>query len=229
MQFVQESRAIPLGPATGGANRGSRGAISDRSKVRNDAELRTMSAVTDSLTTLQRIAAGDSSAVAEFVDRYSGWVMSIARGYVQDLALAEDAVQEIFLEVWKNASRYDPSIASEATFVATVARRRLIDMHRKRQRRPQIEAVEVEAAGGFDDGGIDRVELRDEAALAAEAIDQLKPDQRDLLRMWIMEGLTHGEIAERTGRPLGTVKSHLRRGLMKVRELLGVTDDEEAS
>lgn len=155
--------------------------------------------------------------------------MSIARGYVQDLALAEDAVQEIFLEVWKNASRYDPSIASEATFVATVARRRLIDMHRKRQRRPQIEAVEVEAAGGFDDGGIDRVELRDEAALAAEAIDQLKPDQRDLLRMWIMEGLTHGEIAERTGRPLGTVKSHLRRGLMKVRELLGVTDDEEAS
>lgn len=178
------------------------------------------------LTTLERIAAGDSGAVSEFVDKYGGWVLSIAKGYVQDAALAEDATQEVFIEVWKNAGRYDPSIASEATFIATIARRRLIDAHRRRQRRPQTEAVEVEAAGS-DDGGIDRVELCDEAARATQAMERLKPEQRDLLKMWVMEGLTHGEIAERTGKPLGTVKSHLRRGLLKVRELLGVPDENE--
>ncbi|MEX1025841.1 MAG: sigma-70 family RNA polymerase sigma factor [Planctomycetota bacterium] len=183
----------------------------------------------DSPTLLQRIASGDAGAIEEFVDRYGGWVLSLAKGYVHDIELAEDATQEVFIEVWKNADRYDPAIASEATFVAMLARRRLIDAHRRSERRPRIEAVEPESVGQSDDGGIDGVDLRDEVARANDALSRLKPEQRELLKMWVVDGMTHGEIAELTGHPLGTVKSHLRRGLVRVRDILGTAGEGVSS
>lgn len=165
---------------------------------------------------LERVAAGDQRAVQECIDAYGGLVWSLARRFFRDTAEAEDAVQEVFLSLWKTAHRFDPKVASEATFVAMVARRRLIDRLRKRTRHPEtaMETTEVPM------GRSEKMEMHDEARWALEAFSELGDDQQRVLRMAIHHGLSHERIAESTGMPLGTVKTHIRRGLIRVREVL---------
>lgn len=165
---------------------------------------------------LERVATGDQQAVQECIDAYGGLVWSLARRFFRDSAEAEDAVQEVFLSLWKTAHRFDHKVASEATFVAMVARRRLIDRLRKRARGPETSAETFEAAVERSE----RVELSDEARWALEAFSELGEDQQRVLRMAIHHGLSHERIAESTGMPLGTVKTHIRRGLIRVREVL---------
>jgi RNA polymerase sigma-70 factor (ECF subfamily) len=169
---------------------------------------------------LQRIAAGDSAAVKDCLDRYGPLVWSLARRFAPDTASAEDAAQEIFVALWKNARRFDPGVASETTFVATVARRRLIDRWRAAGRTPPVAPLDeaVELPGG---GSRERVEAALDAARAARAIAQLPAEQRRVLELAVVDGKSHSEIARETGIALGTVKSHVRRGLLRVRELLG--------
>ena len=95
-----------------------------------------------SLSVLERIAAGDESAVRECMDQYGGLVWTLARRFSESAADAEDASQEIFLEIWKSAARFDPARGSESVFVTTVARRRLIDRLRARKRRPPTEVYD---------------------------------------------------------------------------------------
>lgn len=177
--------------------------------------------MTDSPTLLERIAAGDSSAVQEFLDAYGGLVWSIVRRRVLPDA-AEDVVQEIFVDVWRSAARFDPERASEAAFVTTIARRRLIDHQRKTGRRiddVELEATEHEVAESSTE--LERVELADEVQLAEAVLEELRPDQRRVLRLAVVDGLSHAQIAAATRMPLGTVKSHVRRGLERVRARLG--------
>lgn len=174
------------------------------------------------LALLTRVASGDPGAVRDCLARYGGLVWSIARRF--EGPDAEDAVQEIFLDLWKSAARFDPQIASEAAFVAMIARRRLIDRRRTQQRRPATEAIDAIAAEPAADAarGPDSCA---EAAQAARALDRLRPEQRRVLVL-ATHGLSHGEIAERTGMPLGTVKAHARRGLQSIRAaLLGVQEE----
>jgi RNA polymerase sigma-70 factor (ECF subfamily) len=170
---------------------------------------------------LPRVASGDPTAVKACLDKYGALVWSLARRMCRSGTDAEDAVQDIFVSIWKNAARYDSTKGSEVTFVATIARRRLIDRVRQVGRRP------VES--GFDgDSGVavsaeraeTPVELRDEVTLANRALSELSEDQRRVLQMSIGHGLSHEKIAEATGIPLGTVKTHIRRGLIRVRSLL---------
>ena len=164
---------------------------------------------------LSRVAAGEPAAVRECIARYGGLVWSLARRFAP--SDAEDAVQEIFVDLWKSAARFDPETAAEPTFVAMVARRRLIDRRRKDQRRRDTDPLpEVPPAAITED----RPELGAEAALAARALDQLRPEQRQVLILTACHGLSHEEIAASTGMPLGTVKAHARRGLLRVREVL---------
>jgi len=169
---------------------------------------------------LERIAAGDHAAVKECMDVYGGLVWSLARRYNYSAADAEDATQEIFLEIWRSASRYDATLGAESVFIATIARRRLIDRLRAAKRRPPTEEFDeeftVEASLDAPDSG----PLAVDAAIAARALAQLGADQRQILLMGVVDGLTHSEIATATGKPLGTVKTQLRRGLIKVRALL---------
>lgn len=167
---------------------------------------------------LPQVAAGDPRAVEECIARYSGLVWSLARRMVGPEA--EDAVQEIFIELWKNAGRYQESIAAEATFVAMVARRRLIDRRRRSERQPLV-ALETDSADLLATDG-DLVEHGAEAALAARAIRQLQDKERQVLWMSVGQGLSHSEIAERTKLPLGTVKTYARRALMRVRDRLRI-------
>lgn len=171
-------------------------------------------------TLLQRVAAGDRGAVRECIDRFGGLVWSLARRGGFSDAEAEDAVQEIFVELWRFADRYDPGVASEAAFVAMVSRRRLIDRRRRLTRRPDQHPL-PEVTPGAKDAGFEGAGTSEEAHRAARAIEQLAPDQQKVLRLSIVHGLSHEKIATSLNMPLGTVKTHARRGLMRVREMLG--------
>jgi RNA polymerase sigma-70 factor (ECF subfamily) len=169
---------------------------------------------------LQRVADGDEAAVQECFDEFGGIVWSLARRMIPRGEDPADAVQEIFIELWRKADRYDPDIASEKTFVAMLTRRRLIDRIRKSGRTPNSAELD-EAAHIPNDDRPDPVELSEEAARIRELMKELSPDQQRVLRLSINEGWSHRQIAENLDMPLGTVKTHVRRGLMRVRELLG--------
>jgi RNA polymerase sigma-70 factor (ECF subfamily) len=138
---------------------------------------------------------------------------------------AEDAVQEIFVDIWKNAAKYDPQQASETTFVAMIARRRLIDRIRHAGRRISADSIEDVLAEPAD-GSDGKLQTSIEADEAARALDALRPEQRQVLQLSIVQGLSHQEISDATGMPLGTVKTHARRGLLQARELLGLSGAE---
>jgi RNA polymerase sigma-70 factor, ECF subfamily len=170
---------------------------------------------------LKRVANGDSGAVKEVMDQFGGLVWSLARRSCYNPADAEDATQEIFLDIWKSASRYDESKGSETLFVAMIARRRLIDRIRRQGREPYME--DVDAPGlELPTRNDSEAETFTEAALAAKAVATLKPAQQRVLELGLLQGLSHSEIADVTGMPLGTVKTQMRRGLIRVRELMQV-------
>jgi RNA polymerase sigma factor (sigma-70 family) len=173
------------------------------------------------LTILERIAAGDPQAVDECLDQYGGLIWSLARRSSTVYADAEDAVQEILLEIWRCASRFDSQVASETAFIATIAKRRLIDRHRRRSRAVDVAPLEEEPALPAR-ALSDTVELQEEAERVHVVMGRLRDDERRVLELSLMEGLTHRQISEATSLPLGTVKSHARRGLNRLREMLGV-------
>ena len=170
---------------------------------------------------LQRVANGDGDAVKECLDKYGGLVWSIARKMLRNADEAEDAVQEIFVDIWKNAVRFDPGLASETTFIAMIARRRLIDRIRYSTRRISADSLDDVLLEPFTRSD-QTMQMSIEAQQAAEAMRELRPEQQQVLRLSIVQGMSHQEISEATGMPLGTVKTHARRGLLHVREVLGL-------
>jgi RNA polymerase sigma-70 factor (ECF subfamily) len=164
---------------------------------------------------LADVAAGRPGAVARCVDRYGGLVWTLARRMSPTDEDARDAVQEVFVDLWTHAHRFDPERGTEPGFVTLVARRRLIDRHRAATRRPpwgQVSAPVVRPA---------RAEALVDASRIGEAIDALAPAEREVLTLSLLEGLSHQEIANRTGSPLGTVKDRIRRSLRRVRDAFG--------
>ena len=174
----------------------------------------------DTASLLERIASGDERAVQECMDRYGGLVWSICRRLCKNVDDAEDAVQEVFVDLWSSASRFDSTVASEETFVAMIARRRVIDRWRKKRREPKSEVIS-EITDPSAPTEPDSVEIRDEAARVQSLMTRLRPEQKEILDLSIFGGLSHRDIATELNLPLGTVKTHVRRGLMRVREMLG--------
>lgn len=166
---------------------------------------------------LPKIAAGDSSAVEQFVKRYERVIWWMARQYAGNDP--EDAVQEVFLALWQNAAKYDEGKAKESTFVGMIARRKLIDRYRKVKRRPVTQTIETAPEATF--GIQPALEQEAEVALATRLMNrELRPEQRSVIKLSVFEGMSHREIADRTGIPLGTVKTHIRRGLTQLRQLM---------
>jgi RNA polymerase sigma factor (sigma-70 family) len=167
---------------------------------------------------LPRLAAGEARAMNACIDRFGSLVWSIVRRTVKDQSDAEDLVQEVFTEIWKKAGFYDPDVASEATFIALVARRRAIDHLRRSGRQPGFEPLE--AAETIPDAVVPSAPVQCDAEALKSSISSLPEETRTLFRMFFDEGFTHPEIAGKTGLPLGTVKTRLRRGLLTLREQL---------
>lgn len=168
---------------------------------------------------LSRVAAGESDAMAKCVDQFGPLIWSAAKRFLGSSHEAEDAVQEIFIHLWREAHRFDPSLGSESTFIMVIARRRLIDWRRRMGRQPQLAeldsvedtAEEKETVEGSDD----------EAELAVRLLRSLPSEQQRVIELSLRDGHTHQEISSRLAMPLGTVKTLLRRGLLRMRQALG--------
>jgi RNA polymerase sigma-70 factor (ECF subfamily) len=141
---------------------------------------------------------------------------------------AEDATQEIFLDIWRSAARYDASQGTDKVFIATIARRRLIDRLRKSSAEPPMEPVE--SLESVEWGASPSVsETSTEAEQAQKALAELRPEQRQVLELGLLHGLSQTEISARLNMPLGTVKSFMRRGLIKVREQMNIAAEGVAA
>ena len=172
---------------------------------------------------LARIAAGDSDAMQACLDHYGGLVWSLSRRFFANQTEAEDAVQEVFVELWKHADRFDASRGSEPTFVATVARRRMIDCRRRSGKTPEMTPWIEEHSPRSAEQAPDWVEVSEEAAIVRREMTKLSSEQQHVLELAIEGGHSQSEIAQQLGLPLGTVKTHARRGLMCLRGLLSAS------
>ena len=171
-------------------------------------------------TLIVKVAAGDRDAFAEFYDRWSGRLLALIVRILVDRAQSEEVLQEVFLEIWRSAASFSPERGSARAWVVTMARRRAVDRVRSSQ---AARDREEQWRGYMPD--IDLTVQAVEDSLAGEdvrrALDAVGEPQRSTLVMAYFTGLTHTEIARRTGVPLGTVKTRIRNGIARLRKEMG--------
>ena len=166
---------------------------------------------------LAKVASGDPEAFEELINKYGNLIWSIARRYLSNQNEAEDAVQEIFVALWQSAGRFDPNKASEITFISMITRRRLIDNLRKNNKHKVLKSIEDSLS---DDVFSQKSNLEENAeiSLVIRALKKLDIQDQELLSLSIYQGFSHLEIAKLLNLPLGTVKTKIRRNLMKIRD-----------
>ena len=182
-------------------------------------------ATLDDETLMRLIAHASTEALNVLYDRYSRLVFSLALNAVGDHATAEEITQDVFFRVWEKANTYRVEQAKVSTWLTSVTRYRAIDVLRRRSSRPEQnsvgwEDVSVNILPASDDTPEDVVELRLMSARLQAAIVSLPAEQQQALALAFFQGLTHSEIAELLGHPLGTVKTRIRSGMQKLREIL---------
>jgi RNA polymerase sigma-70 factor (ECF subfamily) len=177
---------------------------------------------------IARLAAGDRSALGLLYDRYAGPVYALVLRIIADRQAAEDLLQEVFLRVWQRAATYQATRGRPLTWVLGIAHNLAIDEVRRRQRRPQgveerddatVDSL-LAAMPSEEPGPAEQAWERLCRAQISAALEQLPPAQRAIIELAYFEGYTQSQMAERLGEPLGTVKTRLRLGMQKLRELL---------
>ena len=163
---------------------------------------------------LSRVQRGDETAMAVLYDRYSRIVYSVSLRVLRDAAAAEDVLQEIFMQVWRSPDSFVSAKGSLAGWLAVVARNRSIDTLRRKRPTEQVEDVALAMPGNLADESERNLMIEK----ARVVIAQLPQEQRKTLEMAFFDGLTHSEIAEMTGDPLGTVKTRIRSALLVLRK-----------
>jgi RNA polymerase sigma-70 factor (ECF subfamily) len=170
--------------------------------------------VPPAIVLLKRLAAGDHGALGEFYDLFAGLVNALALRILRDVAEAEDVVQEVFVQVWRQAARYDPARGNPEAWLCTLARTRAIDRLRARLVRRRPEVAESAPPVTPAPNAADALAVRD-------ALADLPAEQRHALELAYYEGLSQSEIARRLNQPLGTVKTRMRTAMIRLREALG--------
>jgi RNA polymerase sigma-70 factor, ECF subfamily len=171
---------------------------------------------------VERMAAGDGDALRELYDLHARAVYSLALRILRVQSDAEDVVQEVFVQAWRQAARYDATRGTVVGWLLMQARSRSIDRLRARQARP--EHSQDERPADTPDSGVGpdiQIVRGEQARRVRQALDELPLLQRTALELAYYEGLTHVEIAEQLEQPLGTVKTRIRQGLSKLRQALG--------
>jgi RNA polymerase sigma factor (sigma-70 family) len=170
---------------------------------------------------LDAVASGDDAALAALYDRFGRVAYGLAYRILRDQTLAEDAVQEAFLAVWRSADSYRRERAKAATWILTLVHRRAVDLVRREDRRRSetLDEAQEPASESVDE----EVGRRDRRVAVQAALAQLPDDQRQALELAYYGGYTQSELAERLGVPLGTIKSRMFAGLARLRELLPET------
>ena len=170
--------------------------------------------VSPDLALVTALKSGDQSAVAQLYDRYSSIVYAVALRVLGETAAAEDVMQEVFLQLWRNPGAFDSARGSLGAWLSVITRNRAIDSLRKRRPETDLEDVVVSVAPDLASDA--------DRARAAEKVrgvlGAMPSAQRTALEMAYFEGMSHSEIASKTGEPLGTIKTRIRAGLMMLRK-----------
>ena len=177
------------------------------------------------LDLLARITKRERAAFEQLYTRYSNILYATAMKFLKEDADAQDVVQDVFIQIWDKAKLYDPAKGKPLTWALTMTRNRSIDRIRAIQRRTRLrddfekETVADESAGIRE--ALSGVDASERTQILRDAVGRLSPEQRKVIDLAFFGGLTQSEIADRLGEPLGTVEARARRGLMKLKELLG--------
>ncbi len=172
-------------------------------------------------TLLERLAAGDPHAVEACIQQFGPVVRRLARRYSQDAGEIEEAVQEVYVSLWQDADRFDPARGTQTAFVVTLTHRRLVDRLRRRMRRNRtVLRSDLNLMPGKGGDPSEFMEQRELEERIDGVLDRLRPEQRRVLVRACSDGQSQRQIADETELPLGTVKSHTRRGLRRLRQLL---------
>lgn len=169
-----------------------------------------------------QMAVGDREAFARFYDRYASLVFPLIQRIVRERADASDVLQEVFWEAWQGAASYDPTRGSPEAWIVMRARTRAIDRIRATRRRSEtfVAPLDDTLAAAPGDPGRDAAERAADGRTVRDALGQLPPAQREVIELAYYAGLTQTEIAERLRQPLGTVKTRIRLGLERLREVV---------
>ena len=175
---------------------------------------------------LELVARGDEAAYEIFYGRVSGLVFGLARAVLRDPHQAEEVAQEVLLEVWRTAPRFDPVKGSARAWVSTMAHRRAVDRVRSSQAsRARDEAVLAGQTEREYDDVVERVETRMDVERVRHCVDGLTPRQKDTVTLAYYGGHSYSSVATMLKLPLGTVKTRMRDGLIRLRDCLGVGSD----
>ena len=173
---------------------------------------------------LGRVAMGDQSAFGDLYDQIAPRVLGLVKRLLIDHAQSEEVVQEIFLEIWQSATRYEPARGGASTWIMTMAHRRAVDRIRSSQAgRDRDTKIGIRDLAVAYDHVAETVEVRIEHERVEKAMTRLTQLQRQAVSLAYYGGYTHSEVASMLEIPLGTVKTRLRDGLIRLRDELGVT------
>lgn len=168
---------------------------------------------------LQRIPGGDRAALRRLYDWQSPRLYAIALRITHDQGLASDALHDAFMQVLKQAGRFDPARGSAEAWLVSLVRYRALDIVRRRRR--EVLGYEPADQASFEPDALELLAATEEGARLRACLAALSEDRRRLIILAFVDGLSHADLATRLGVPLGTVKSTIRRGLLKLRECLG--------
>jgi RNA polymerase sigma-70 factor (ECF subfamily) len=173
---------------------------------------------------MRRIRAGDRTAFLEFYDRYAPLLLSVAARVLGNRTEAEDVVQDVCTQLWRDCANYDAALGTLSGWAVTLARNKAIDRVRAASRRRRLNEEVAVSAELPEPAGITANEVLfgpERAARVRAALDELPAEQRQVIALAFFTGLSQSEIALRLQQPLGTVKARIRRGMLKLREQLG--------
>lgn len=181
-----------------------------------------MTSANDDLTAIvEKFLAGDEGAFAEIYSRYSALVYSVALRSIGDFTEAEDVTQKVFVAAWTGRANYRPERASVAAWLMGIARNKIVDTHEKRARDKRIQ---TSVAANTTTANLEPIDVA-QRLIVADEIARLEKVPQQVLKLAFFEDLTHAQIAERLQLPPGTVKSHIRRSMLKIKSRLEVLPD----
>jgi RNA polymerase sigma-70 factor, ECF subfamily len=186
-----------------------------------------MNFVTDDAALMTQVAQAQSAALGELYDRYGRMVFSLAFRITGSSETAEEVTQDVFVQVWRFAEHYDPHQGKLTTWLSSVTRNRAIDILRQQNVRPEGHADSMDDdLFSFNDPANEAevepsVELRLQQEQVRRALQELPEEQRQVLALAYFMGMTQQEISDRLNQPLGTVKTRIRLGMIKLKDLLG--------
>jgi RNA polymerase sigma-70 factor (ECF subfamily) len=178
-------------------------------------------AAPDDFELMRRIADGDSAALAQFYDKFSPLVFAVGMRFLRDRQEAEDLLIDVFFEIWDRCDRYDPARGAPINYLMNLSRSRAIDRQRSRsfrQKLPELSQAFDQPAQATDPA--DGMAATEQSIQIRQALQTLDAIQRQAVELAFFNGLSHSEIASAMNKPLGTVKTYIRQGLIRLRDCL---------